>query len=84
MGQKGIQSCSPLVFTTVWYHNTSGQGSKLYLTLVRPGLMLNHQLLKEPELKKNTQKEQNLIKNSSFGWFLALALLNLDGWALNH
>ena len=82
MGQKGIQSCSPSVFTTVWY-NTSVQGSKFYLTLIRPGLMLNHQLLKETELKKRS-KEQNLIKNSSFGWFLALAPLNLEGWALKH
>ena len=48
------------------------------------GLVLFHQLLKEPEPKKPLKKSQISSKTAVFGWFFSsMVPLNLDGRAAN-
>ena len=48
------------------------------------GLVLDHQLLKEPEPKKHSKTAKFDKKLQFLGGFLALPPLNLDGRAPNH
>ena len=48
------------------------------------GLVLDHQLLKEPEPKNHSKRAKFDQKQQFLGGFLALAPLNLDGRAPNH
>ena len=48
------------------------------------GLVLDHQLLKEPEPKNRSKRAKFDQKQQFLGGFLALAPLNLDGRAPNH
>ena len=48
------------------------------------GLVLDHQLLKEPETKNLSKRAKFDQKQQFWGGFLALASLNLDGRAPNH
>ena len=48
------------------------------------GLVLDHQLLKEPEPKNHSKKAKFVQKQQFLVGFLALAPLNLDGRAPNH
>ena len=48
------------------------------------GLVLDHQVLKEPEPKKRSKRANFVQKRQFLGGFLALAPLNLDGRAPNH
>ena len=48
------------------------------------GLVLDHQLLKEPEPKNYSKRAKFDQKQQFLGGFLALAPLNLDGRAPNH
>ena len=47
------------------------------------GLVLDHQLLKEPEQKKRSKRAKFDQKQQFLGGFLALAPLSLDGRAPN-
>ena len=48
------------------------------------GLVLDHQVLKEPEPKKRSKRANFVQKRQFLGGFLALAPLNLDSQAPNH
>ena len=48
------------------------------------GLVLDHQLLKEPEPKNCSKRDKFDPKQQFLGGFLVLAPLNLDGRAPNH
>ena len=48
------------------------------------GLVLDHQLLKEPEPKNHSKRAKFDQKQQFLGGFLVLAPLNLDGRAPNH
>ena len=48
------------------------------------GLVLDHQLLKEPEPKNQPKRAKFDQKQQILGGFSAIALLNLDGQAPNH
>ena len=48
------------------------------------GLVLDHQLLKEPEPKNRSKRAKFDQKQQFLGGFLVLAPLNLDGRAPNH
>ena len=48
------------------------------------GLVLKHQLLKELEPKNRSKIAKFDQKQQFFAGFLALAPLNLDGWAPNY
>ena len=48
------------------------------------GLVLDHQLLKEPEPKNRSKRAKFNQKQQFLGDSLALAPLNLDGQAPNH
>ena len=48
------------------------------------GVVLYHQLLKEPEPKNRSKRAKFDEKQQFWGGFLALAPLNLDGRAPNH